>query len=867
MILSLLIGILFLATLLMPWVNHFRYGPIKDEIADIRREIRILQRKLSLMEGDPPASGTGQPFHVTPAEEDPEEDTTEFEPLPEEKPSRVPDKPAKRVQERKPYNFELNIGARLPVWIGAVSLICAAFFLVKYSMEVGWLGPGARVSLGALFGAALTGAGQWIIKKTKISNHERIAQGLVGAGLVSLYVSLYAAVNLYNIMPSWAGFGAMAAVTALAVILSLRHGQPIAAFGLIGGLLTPALVGSENPDALSLFVYLFLLFGSVIPILSHRGWWKLAIFALAGIFLWTAFWFSFAFTASNAPVFVFFIIAVCGAVLAATRNHILDAEEPAPPVHALNLLAITGSASAVVLLSFKITLSLFDWSMLGLLSLACMGLAYMRPDIYRRALWAKLGADLILLFIWSGDAALSQSIPVVSGLAIVYAVLPHFMARRDDPVFWAQMQCASSILLYLISYIRIDFAQDGLWSVAGFLLSGFAIHQAKQVRLAGQGHLVAIYALAATSFLSLGLSIMLPWSYLPLAFAAQTAATLWVYNRTHIEFLKKIAFILTLVFIGLNIEQIWLFGSLILGSIFKETPSLQFARDSMLDMPLIKLGLSAMFMGLALSLQRKQDNPDNRFSHILSGATLSLAIGAAYYLVRDIFQISPDFFSIRAGFVERGVITLIIAASGLALMRYTDFMKIWGMGLFHLAILRIAYFDLLILNPYLDNTQFVGDWPLVNGVTMIYGAGLLLSLWATRIWSRNASLIGNGYKALSLLLIFAFSSLTVRQYFHGGQLADGVMSNGELYGYSAAWLLTGLGLLAFGIAKQNKPARLASLAFMLLTIGKVFLFDAAELEGLHRVFSFLGLGISLIGLSFFYARFILGNGVQKDREL
>ncbi len=47
---------------------------------------------------------------------------------------------------------------------------------------------------------------------------------------------------------------------------------------------------------------------------------------------------------------------------------------------------------------------------------------------------------------------------------------------------------------------------------------------------------------------------------------------------------------------------------------------------------------------------------------------------------------------------------------------------------------------------------------------------------------------------------------------------------------------------------------------MFLTVGKVFMIDAAELEGLLRVFSFLGLGGSLIGLSYFYHKFVF------DRE-
>lgn len=44
---------------------------------------------------------------------------------------------------------------------------------------------------------------------------------------------------------------------------------------------------------------------------------------------------------------------------------------------------------------------------------------------------------------------------------------------------------------------------------------------------------------------------------------------------------------------------------------------------------------------------------------------------------------------------------------------------------------------------------------------------------------------------------------------------------------------------------------------MMLVIGKIFLFDMADLEGLLRVASFMGLGLSLLGLAYLYQRFNL----------
>ena len=44
---------------------------------------------------------------------------------------------------------------------------------------------------------------------------------------------------------------------------------------------------------------------------------------------------------------------------------------------------------------------------------------------------------------------------------------------------------------------------------------------------------------------------------------------------------------------------------------------------------------------------------------------------------------------------------------------------------------------------------------------------------------------------------------------------------------------------------------------MALAVLKIFLWDMAELEGLYRVASFLGLGLCMVGLGWFYQRQVL----------
>ncbi len=909
-----LVGLFVIVTLFMPWVNHSRFGSVRDDIDRLQRRVRDLESKL--YGGDEVRSAKAQPLkqkadivreqtgtYVSAADrEEWKTRTQKTEEVVQEQVEKFskPQPPVASVPlvgimdwertdfaEKAQSTFEQNIATKLPVWIGSISLIFAAFFLVKYSIEFGWLGPMARVSLGGLFGIGLLAAGQFVSKRPEVANSLRISQGLIGAGLVGLYVSLYAAINLYALMPPVVGFGGMIVVTALAVILSLWHGQAIAVFGLLGGLLTPALVGSDEPNVIALFTYLFLLFSGLYVVLIRKGWWMLAIIALLGVFGWSAMWFMLVFSASDAFALVLFAIALTAVVLVATGKRIVDGTLEAHekyPVHFLNAAAIVGGVLTIIWLSFKVTLGLFDWSMLGLLSLALIVLAYFKQDVYQNPLLVKLGVSLVLFFFWAQNVPLSDALAVIAGMSAVYVGGSTFlMSRVSDPRLWAGLQAGTALSLYLISYWVLDlpvwFMQPfGMfWGILSLVLASLSIYQAADIREKYkadgiiQDHLVAIYSLVASAFISLGLAIELPWAYVPLAIAGQVAATAWVYRCTGIDFLKCIMYILTLVFVAMNYEQVLLFGSIILHSLAGDTPSMRSIGAFALDAPLVKMGIPALFMYLSLSVVMRQGDKkyksDQMLIHALFGTANILALFTAYYVFRDFFHTGAGhIFSSETGFIERGVITMTLAGVGIGIIEFirkhdVEFLKPWGGVIFRMAMIRFVYFDFFLHNPYWSSEQFVGDMPLLNGVTLTYGLGLLAVVWAiqNRGLVAKTDFLRKLYGAIALASVFAVTSLNVRQYFHGGFLEHGGMSSAELYVYSLVWFLTGVAFLTAGIKFQNKPARMVSIAFIALAVFKVFLFDAAELEGLYRVFSFLGLGVSLIGLSYFYTRFVFGE--------
>jgi uncharacterized membrane protein len=82
-------------------------------------------------------------------------------------------------------------------------------------------------------------------------------------------------------------------------------------------------------------------------------------------------------------------------------------------------------------------------------------------------------------------------------------------------------------------------------------------------------------------------------------------------------------------------------------------------------------------------------------------------------------------------------------------------------------------------------------------------------------------------------------------------------------GLSAAWLVAAIGLLLIGVKLRDKALRFAGLLLLTGTTLKVFLIDAAALEGVWRILSFLGLGVALIGIGKLYTRVLSAEAGRK----
>ncbi len=818
--------------------------------------------------------------------------------------------------------WERQFGAVLPVWIGGIAIAFAGFFLVKYSIENELVGPEMRVVLGALLGVALMVGARWVSARTAGTSDHRIAQALAGAGIATLYVSAYAATALYSLVPPVIGFLAMAAITALAVVLALLHGPAIALLGMVGGFLTPALISSGEPSAMVLFTYLYFVFAALMIVIRQRGWWVLAWPALIFVFGWALVWIFSGSAIEGENLWLgLFLVAVAATIIAASRDRYRSETESLTSWRqlfslrnrslALNVLSVAGSMALMALLAYNAAFGLIDWMLFGVLAVGAVALAFFDPRLYGFAPWAAMAINAVMLAGWTphADGDLTFVLCAFGALYVTSGFL--LLSSSATPLLWAALSASAALGYFLIAFFRIGLAEpvaaqpqiapidipplrepveplvEGVKAVAAsvshvwamlamalaLLFLGAALWAAKRFPASVvKERILAVYALATTAFLALTFFIELDREFLSVAIAAELLAVAWVATRTQIGTLRPIAGLLGLTFAFLLVPQILLLIQLAFYSVLGVEWRLQ-ESIPIVDYPTFQLALpAALFLGAGYVLRRMSDG---LLVRTLEFASLALIALWGFYTTAQLFHPGENVLFAKASFLERGVITNVLFAFGLGCLviaRWFGRIAFFQSGalIAGIALFRVVYFDLITKNPL----WFGGEVPGVTPLDALTVAYILPILWtwlaAAEIERQSADprflRIARMARPLTLVFAFAWISLEIRRFYQGPVLDGLTMTDAEFYSYSVAWLAFGIALLFYGTLKGSQLLRYASLAVILLTVSKVFLLDAGNLTGLYRVFSFLGLGLSLLAISYFYGRFVFGGQAGNPEE-
>jgi uncharacterized membrane protein len=166
--------------------------------------------------------------------------------------------------------------------------------------------------------------------------------------------------------------------------------------------------------------------------------------------------------------------------------------------------------------------------------------------------------------------------------------------------------------------------------------------------------------------------------------------------------------------------------------------------------------------------------------------------------------------------------------------------------------------------------------PIVNWLLYTYGVPALccfLGAWWLRRseasrggrpefdWMPGDRALSPVFSLLGLVLVFWLINVEIIDFFSPGPYFE-FRAERQLkrdLAMSVAWGLYAMLLLMLGAWRRLKALRLLALGFLCLTVTKVFLYDLSALEGLYRILSLVGLGVSLILVSLLYQRLESGK--------
>ena len=783
-------------------------------------------------------------------------------------PAPAPGRGADREQSR---------AARWFVGRGGLAFAIGGLLFGKGPHDVGLIPPVLRVAVGLAFGGALVRAGEALRQRSSFAAQfsdrpDYVPPALTAAGLLILFGVIYAAYGLYDLVPPLVAFIGLAAVALFAMVLSQRQGWFIAALGLLGAYAAPTLIPSPDPSAWSFFPYLLIILAAALLILQRQNWWWLGYSAIVGSLFWALLWTGGAVMerADTLPIGLF-AMALGGLSVFLLKGMGIFEEDSGSLLHADRLsqplaIATLGMAAGGTILAYLVHRSDHNALSLALFALGMAGISafsWLKRG-YSAAMIAAALVSLIVLMAWR-DVSLWRWAMDESGLwslvpgldapprffRWMMAAMLAFMAlgamglvRRSPKYLWAVLMAGAAVTYLIGAWSRAEFLwRDVTWAVFAVLLSGALKGMLFTLRgrfaegdndRAGGALLLGMAALSlfAADRLFNGL-------WLTLAIAALALAFAWGVTWFNVRLIGPIA-------AGLGtLAAAKLFLARELGQSYSGLPW----GDHWV---LYGYGLPALAFWLGSRILRR--HAQLRSAMALEGLSLGLGIALVSLEIRTLIGgVSAEMTLLE---LSAHVLAWLGAAYGL-LYREAVFSSVisrWGSrALLAASVAAIVLGSLMLLNPVITRDLLPGSF-LFNPLLLAYLAPVpLMALIARKLgggWLRN------GVGLLAVALAFAYVTLETKRLFQGPILHLEAQTDGEFYAYSLVWLAFALALFMAGLKLARQNVRYAGLAVMTLVVLKVFLADMADLSGLLRIFSFMGLGASLVGIGWLYTRFL-----------
>jgi uncharacterized membrane protein len=795
--------------------------------------------------------------------------------------------PAEAPVRPKAPDIETALGTRWAVWVGGLALALGGLFLIRYSIEAGIFGPGVRLTMAFLLGLVLVGGGEFI-RRTGFKVPVEGAAGafvpgiLTAAGAFTLFGAVYAAHGIYGFIGPTFAFLLLGIIGVGSIAAALVHGQALAGLGLLGSMVTPALVSSQSPNVWTLFGYLAIVLVANTVIARMRAWKALAAAGFVGTGVWTLVYMG----GTPIPDFMvlMFISLVTLGALALVWLKAAEGDEESfdwPTIAPALFVALTGAlllavpeyqaiggvAYGAALIFAMLLVAFYRPTALPLLHAAGIAtvLVYVRAALTGSFAFQLSGGELSV----DGFAAspfVSALRPAGIVLAIIFLVDGFWSAWRTIAASPARAAAwagwGTLVPLVVLASLWVTFGnpdQDLGHAVAAlvltaiFVVGGEALARREVPPLNG-GFAVSFALLGAgvTAMLMLHMAFGPLWTTM-LASALAVVPALATRMRTY-PVLGWLSVGAVLVVLGRIVFDPTIVGDFALG------------RTPVFNALLPGYGIPALAFGFAAWQLARTTAGRPRL--VMEAAATLFALLTLAMLVRHAMN-GGVINSNAPTLAEQAIYTLIAIGAGAILVALdmrspSSVLRIGSLAAGVVSVALIVAQHFVLLNP-LFTDESTGAIPVFN---LLFLAYLLpaIAAGALALYARGkrpkwySAMLG----LLASVLLFVYATLSVRRLFQGEHIGYWAgMGQLETYAYSALWLAMGVALLVAGVLQKSQVLRIASAVLIAVAVAKVFIFDMSELEGVLRALSFIGLGAVLIGIGLFYQK-LLTRAARAD---
>jgi uncharacterized membrane protein len=179
-------------------------------------------------------------------------------------------------------DLEARIGSHWLNRIGIAAVLIGVSYFLKFAFDSNWIGPAGRIAIGLISGIAVV---LWS-ERFRNRGYRVFSYSLKAVGIGALYLSLWAAFQVYQLISSSEAFVCMLVVTASTCAMAWsQDAEILAVFAITGGFSTPLLLSTGENREIALFSYVVLLDLGILALVALKPWRRLLLMGFVGTLL------------------------------------------------------------------------------------------------------------------------------------------------------------------------------------------------------------------------------------------------------------------------------------------------------------------------------------------------------------------------------------------------------------------------------------------------------------------------------------------------------------------------------------------------------------------------------------------------------